>query len=463
MRFDQHSNPMTGSGEAVAAYDTAIDDLLAYRPAILDHLGTFATSFTDVPMAVALSAYLQLTSTDPRDLPGAHTAAAGLAQLDCNEREQMHRHVIDAWRSGDWIAASARLDEILVRWPTDLLALLVGHQIDFFLGDASNLRDRVGRSLGALDAQHPHRGFMLGMQSFGLEESGHYEAAEAAGLAALATHPDDVWATHAVAHVYEMRGQVDRGIEFMTSTEPNWGSGNLFTVHLWWHLALFLLEQHRVDELLAIYDREVHHRDSMGVPIEMLDASALLWRLHLDGIDTGGRFGPLADAWAASAVDQPWYVFNDVHAVMAMAGAGRLADARSIVARMERDVASDGSTFNRGATAVAGLPAAQAIVAFAEGRHADVVDALLPARRVLHRFGGSHAQRDAMQRTLVESAIRGGRHDLAAALLRERLSTRPTGEFAMARTRRLDAQAVRTATRDDIVYTSKMPASSVPA
>ena len=59
------------------------------------------------------------------------------------------------------------------------------------------------------------------------------------------------------------------------------------------------------------------------MPIEMLDASALLWRLHLDGIDTGGRFGPLAEAWAPKAGGQAWYAFNDLHATMAFAGAGR--------------------------------------------------------------------------------------------------------------------------------------------
>jgi hypothetical protein len=294
---------------------------------------------------------------------------------------------------------------------------------------------------------------MLGMHSFGLEEAGQYEQSEAAGLQALAQHPDDVWATHAVAHGYEMRGMVDTGIQFMTQTEADWGAGNLFTVHLWWHMALYLLEQQQIDAVLAIYDREVHHGDSSGVPIEMLDASALLWRLHLDGIDTGNRFEALADAWSAGAAAQPWYVFNDVHAVMAYAGAGRLTEARSLTARLQADASSATGALvtNTASTAIAGLPAALAIVAFAEGRHDDVVELLLPARRTLSHFGGSHAQRDAMQRTLLESAIRCGRHDLAGSLLRERLSVRPTGQFALARLDRVQPDAARTETRDDMV------------
>ena len=75
------------------------------------------------------------------------------------------------------------------------------------------------------------------------------------------------------------------------------------------------------------------------MPLELLDASALLWRLLLDGVDTGGRFDALADAWAAKAAAEPWYVFNDLHAVMALLGAGRIADARRLIARLEAGLA----------------------------------------------------------------------------------------------------------------------------
>ena len=69
-------------------------------------------------------------------------------------------------------------------------------------------------------------------------------------------------------------------------------------------------------------------------------------------------------------------------------------------------------------TAEIGLPACRAVLAFVEDRHDDVVAELLPIRRVLQRFGGSHAQRDALQRTLLESALRAGRYELARALTR---------------------------------------------
>jgi hypothetical protein len=69
------------------------------------------------------------------------------------------------------------------------------------------------------------------------------------------------------------------------------------------------------------------------------------------------------------------------------------------------------------------------VLAFGQDRHEDVVTELLPIRRTLARFGGSHAQRDALARTLLESALRTGRLDLARALLAERLSLRETNVY----------------------------------
>jgi hypothetical protein len=225
-----------------------------------------------------------------------------------------------------------------------------------------------------------------------------------------------------------MRGRVDDGIRHLRSREANWADGNLFSVHNWWHLALFCLEAGRPDEALRIYDEHIHHDGSDGVPLEMIDASALLWRMSLDEVDTGGRFAVLADAWSGW-VDRPsWYVFNDVHAVMAFVGAGRTPDARAVVDRLSRDVSSSTGS-NAMMTARVGVPASRAVLAFGEGRYADVVDELAPIRATFHRFGGSHAQRDALERTLLEAAIRSGQLDLARALLSERLSVRETSVY----------------------------------
>jgi tetratricopeptide (TPR) repeat protein len=424
---DAHGNLMSGSPAATELYDRAMDRFLRFDPAVVDLTGRLVSDHPDVPLGHALLAYLCLTSTDPHDLDEARGAAATLRSLPSTSRERAHADAIDLWLRGNWSGAATRLDELLVQWPTDLLALLIGHQLDFFLGDQVNLRDRVGRSLGTLPEDHPHQGFLRGMHAFGLEETGRYDAALDAGMRALDAHADDVWALHAVAHVHEMRGDIGAGVQLMADPRLRWADDNLFTVHLWWHYALYLLEAGRVDEVLAIHDRRVHHDGSAGVPLELLDAGSLLWRLRLLGVDAGDRFSAVAAAWDLGTRDTPWYVFNDVHAVMALCGADRLDDAGQVLDRLAAVAAdpSSGST-NRMMTAEVGLPVARAMVAHTEGRHDDVLADLVPIRRRIHTFGGSDAQRDVVQQTLLDSAARAGRADLAAALVRERLSLRPS-------------------------------------
>ena len=126
-------------------------------------------------------------------------------------------------------------------------------------------------------------------------------------------------------------------------------------------------------------------------------------------------------------------MFNDLHAVMALAGAGRTDEARAVIDRLAAYVAADPPTSNVHMTAAVGLPASRAVLAHVEDRHADVVAELMPIRTTLARFGGSHAQRDALQRTLVDSAIRSGQLQLAGSLVDERLAVRETSVWSWQR------------------------------
>jgi hypothetical protein len=426
--IDAHDNTMTGTTDSIDLYDRALDRLVRFHPDVVELAGELMADDAPAPMALALMAYLNLMSTDADDLAAVRSAWDTLSRIEANDRERAHSAAIGAWLHGNWHEASSRLDDLLNIWPTDLLALMLGHQLDFFLGDAQNLRDRPVRSLREFKPDHPHAEFVRGMAAFGFEEAGHYGQALDAGLAAVGTNPDDVWGIHAVVHTYEMQGRVDEGIRFLSSDSTRWENGNLFTVHNFWHLALYHLEAGRPERSLDIYDTEIHHAGSAGVPIEMLDASALLWRLKLDGVDTGDRFESLAAAWAPKVAGDPWYAFNDLHAVIAFAGAGRRDDIRTVIDAQERWLeTADGS--NARMAAEIGLPAFRAVLAFVEDRHDDVIAELMPIRRVFNHFGGSHAQRDALQRTLLESTLLAGRYELARALASERLAVRESSVY----------------------------------
>jgi hypothetical protein len=89
-----------------------------------------------------------------------------------------------------------------------------------------------------------------------------------------------------------------------------------------------------------------------------------------------------------------------------------------------RRTASDGSESASSYRDI-GLPIVQALVAFQHGAYAQAVEHLLPARFDLWKMGGSLAQRDVVDWTLAEAAVRAGLRDIALSIAYERLGARP--------------------------------------
>ena len=434
MTVDARGLSMTGSAEAATRYDEAIDHLIRFHPEVTD-AGTAATAADpNCVMAKVFCAYLALMSTEEGAVAEAGEALGGLRAGDVHAtmlpRERAHVAAAERWIDGDMTGAGNMLGDISVEYPRDLLALSVGHQIDFFTGDAVNLRDRIGRALGGWRSDDTQRGFVQGMYAFGLEESNLYQQSEEVGHAAVDANPDDVWGIHAVVHTYEMAGRIPDGVRFMRSRESDWQAGNFLNVHNSWHFALYLLQGGDPDGALAIYDRMIRHAGSQDAALELVDASALLWRMHLEGTPVGDRWRPLTTAWA-SVLKPGFYPFNDMHAVMSFIGNGELERAEDLVRELD-GVVSQPSPGNTGwaMTKLIGLPVCRSMVHFGRGDYDSVIANLLPIRTRVHTFGGSHAQRDAVERTLLEAAIRAGRFELASALVSERLSVRECNTYA---------------------------------
>ena len=194
--------------------------------------------------------------------------------------------------------------------------------------------------------------------------------------------------------------------------------------HNGWHLALFLIEQGCFDEVLADYDRFSAPKLADDGTLDRVDAAALLWRLELAGVDVGNRWAPVADKWMAH-VDDHVLAFNDLHCAFAAARSPDPGD----VKRFSRSLdvyERVGSGDNRRVTAEVGRRLIDGALAFADGDYAQAVEAILPVRYEAVRIGGSHAQRDIVNLTLIAAAERSGQWRLARALLAERAGVRPT-------------------------------------
>ena len=225
-----------------------------------------------------------------------------------------------------------------------------------------------------------------------------------------------------------MQARQEEGIAFMEGRRAHWAQDdNTFAFHNWWHVSLFNLDNDRYDRVLQIYDTALQPEPS-EVQLEMLDAAALLWRLHLRGIDTGDRFATLATTYEARAAEHGFYAFNDMHAMMAYVASGRASAADSLEKAAVSE--AEGTGTNARMTREVGLPIVRAIRAFGAGRYGEAVDLLMPVRYRAWIFGGSHAQRDIVHRTLIEAAIRDGQQGLARALANERVALKPDCPFS---------------------------------
>ena len=416
----------TPSALALERYTLAAAQTHGYFGNPLETLDQALAEDPDFAMAHALRADLAVMSSEQGALPLIQASVEALAHIGsrATPRERAHVAAARAWMEGRFEEAVQLYGAIVVEYPRDLVAIQTAHVIDFFLGDSLMLRDRLAQVQPHWNPDVPGHGYMLGMYAFGLEEMAHYSRAEDIGRHALELNARDPWAVHAVQHVFEMQGRVREGVEWLQATAPNWSESAL-SFHNWWHLAVHYLELGEIEAALDIYDRLIHPKESV-VALELVDASQLLWRVSLRGFDVGARWQALADCWAKPA-EGGFYAFNDLHALLAYASAGRDEQVRRIVETLERR-ARDADT-NGEVTRSVGLPLARAIVALAQGRAAEAVGHLLPVRSRVNRIGGSHAQRDLVQLSCLEAALQSGNGRLARALASERIEHKPASPF----------------------------------
>ena len=417
------------NAEALAHFEKGLSDFHCYCGNPFEPLDAAIAASPDFAMAHVMRAHLFLSGMEAAGVAPAREAIAAAARHARSDREKLHVAAATALADGRFDDAAERFEDILLAHPRDVLALQMGHLLDFYRGDARNLRDRVVRVTPAWSKDLPGWHALLGMQAFGLEECGEYGRAEELGREACALQPRDAWAHHAVAHVMEMQGRVDEGIDWASSRVNDWAPDNMMAVHNWWHLALYHLDREEIPTVLRLYDSQIRGGRS-AVVLDMIDASAMLWRLHLRGVEIGqARWDEIAETWAPLSHDG-LYAFNDVHGLVSFLGAGRRDLVEQQMATLHRTARGQGS--NAAMAAQVGLPVAEALLAFSDGRYRQTISWLRPVRSIAHRFGGSHAQRDLLDLTLIEAAHRAGDTALVRALAAERLRAKPKSPLAQA-------------------------------
>jgi tetratricopeptide (TPR) repeat protein len=316
---------------------------------------------------------------------------------------------------GETTRGLALIDEHVAEFPRD--ALLV-NQASSSIG-LGGRADREAHRTAFLERLAPAFGddwWFLSALGFVYHEQGRFAESRRLSERSLAQYPSNANASHNIAHICFETLDNDGGAAFLSDWLDGYDRLAPYHCHLAWHLALFELHRDRPRRALEIYERDI--LGGVNARLAVMDGSALLWRFLLYECAEGPlRWEPLTEI--ATRVARPGFVFGEIHAALAYAACG---DQRGLDRLMDGMRALDAK--GHPIAGPVALPLVRAAAAFAAGDHAETLAQLEPIEGEIHRMGGSHAQWELFEETMVVSYLRLGRNDDAARLLRRRLAGR---------------------------------------
>ncbi|XP_037701788.1 tetratricopeptide repeat protein 38 isoform X1 [Choloepus didactylus] len=343
-------------------------------------------------------------------------------------RERLHVSAVEAFAKGNFPKACDLWEQILQDHPTDMLALKFAHDAYFYLGYQEQMRDSVARVYPFWTPDVPLSSYVKGIYSFGLMETNFYDQAEKLAKEALSVEPTDAWSVHTVAHIHEMKAEVQDGLDFMQRCEANWKDADMLACHNYWHWALYLIEKGDYEAALTIYDDHIvpslRARETM---LDVVDSCSMLYRLQMEGVPVGPRWQEVLPVTRKHSRNHV-LLFNDAHLLMASLGARDSQTTQELLTTLQDASESPGQNCQHLLARDVGLPLCQALVAAADGNPDRVVELLLPVRYRIVQIGGSNAQRDVFNQLLIHAALNctsSAHRNVARSLLMERDALKP--------------------------------------
>jgi hypothetical protein len=415
----------TASDTAADLYREGVDLLLAAWPGAAEALDQAMAADPGFALAHAARARLHAMRGESEQAKVRVAAAREQIAKRGTERERSH---VEALALGVEGHPQKALDQVLAHaesWPRDALILslpLGAFGLFAFSGMAGHDQARV--DLCERHARH-YGGddwWFLTYRGWAHTENGDVTHGRALTQRAFDLRPENANAAHALAHAMFEHGSASDAEALISEWLPSYGRSGLLYSHIAWHRALLALEKDNAERALAIYGCQLRHTRTVAAPmIVVSDSASLLWRLRIYGHDVPKERLEDAARYAEQAFPNAGFAFVDVHLALLAAANGDREALQRRVAALESRVA---------AGAVAAGPAVPAIcramLAFADEDYAGCVRLLEPVAADAVRIGGSHAQREVIEDTLLVALMRSGATAKARALLDQRLHRRPS-------------------------------------
>jgi tetratricopeptide (TPR) repeat protein len=404
----------TTSSVAARHYQDGMDRMLSYGFGADQAFASAVAADEEFALAHAGAALFSLFQGDGASAKTSIERARSLA-AGATRREQQHVGALSAIAGGEAARGLGLIEEHVKEFPRD--ALLV-NQAGSTIGlggraDREALRvafvERLASAYGDDWWYHSALGFTY-------HEVGRYDESRRLSERSLAQYPGNANASHNIAHVCYETVDNDGGVALLTDWLGGYDRRAPFHCHLAWHLALFELQRGRPERSLAIYEQDI--APSSNPRLAMIDGSALLWRFGLYDYEKGPLpWRPLAEL--ATRVTRPGFIFGDVHAALAYASAGDRAALSALTAGLEALHAK-----GHPIAGTVALPLVRGVAAYVDGDFAGALALMESVDSEIHRVGGSHAQWELFEETMVVCLLRLGRLAEAQRLIRRRLGFR---------------------------------------
>ncbi len=398
---DQFGEPVSATSSAtVVAWDVAFSQ-------VLDFVGDPIGSLVDVNandeafvIGPVFSAGSYLLGGWSPSHPVVTVDVQRAARRANKPHDVGHAEALALLVAGEFGQAAARWDALAVEHRRDLLAIKMAHDLYLHNGDAEA---RLRSSQAAIDGWQPGErgyGIVAGQLAFAYEELGHYVDAERWGRIALDITPGDMWARHALTHVYESQSRHTDLVSLLCDADDDWSQRTLFATHLWWHYGLRLLANGETAAAIDVLDRYLASATAFG----LCDSTSLVWRMELAGLDVGDRWRRLAEQWS-TIKERHNSAFVDVHGAMAFAAVGGAEADRfwdGLGASHIDDRSENGVTFNEVVK-----PLAAYLRAYRNGDRQRAAAGMHAIEPSLHRIGGSVIQRNIIAATVRRISSQG--------------------------------------------------------
>jgi tetratricopeptide (TPR) repeat protein len=336
-----------------------------------------------------------------------------------SSRERRYVEAIACFVSGDRAGAESRVQAYLHEFPRDGVQLF----LHSFLLARSGRVDWQQRQFAYLSHLAPHYGddwFFLGQYAFAHHALNQFQESQRLAERSLAGNPRCGNAVHSLAHVFYETSEHPSGIAFLSDWMADYDHSAPMHCHFAWHLALFELSMGHQTRVMELYHQFIRP-EVARTRTSMYDAASLLWRYQLYGCAKQAPPWPAVGELAARMTAQPGMAFVDANAALALAA---VHDEASFARLVEALRALDAQGHPTAGAVV--LPLVQGIWAFAEGAYDEAIGCIEPIADQIVRIGGSNAQREVFEDTLLEAYLRVGRYGEAETLLRRRLAQRPS-------------------------------------